>query len=121
MTKKVTDIRSKMTPNWIEKGRAVLDSLSEQDQENIVAFVFNLVLEDVRAGLKGEEAEVFFEMIDKELQKSHANCYFSDYVDGNAVGFTKDTKMCVLCTVKIRNILRAFGIKVDDPKTRRLH
>jgi len=116
MTKKVTDIRSKMTPNWIEKGKAVLGSLSEQDQETLIAFVFNLVLEDVKTGLKGEEAEVFFEMIDKEYQKYHAECYFSDDVDGNETGFTRDTKVCLLCAIKVKNILQAFGVDIENPK-----
>ena len=107
---KVTDIRSKMTPNWIEKGKEVLDSMSEQDQETLVAFVFNLILEDVKTGLKGENAEIFFEMIEKEFQKSHKDCYFSGQVDGNAVGFTKDTKVCVLCAVKVKNILRTVQL-----------
>ena len=108
MTKKVIDIRSRMTPNWLKKGQAVLNAMSEQDQETIIAFVFNIVLEDVRSGLKGEESDVFFEMIDKELQKFHP-CYFSDQIDGNAVGFTKNTKVCPLCAVKIENILRYHG------------
>jgi len=116
MTKKVTDIRSKMTPSWIEKGKAVLDSMSEQDRDIAIAFVFNIVLEDVKMGLRGEEAEVFFEMIDAEYEKFHKDCYFSDNVDRNETGFTQDTKVCLLCAIKVKNILRAFGLKVDDPQ-----
>jgi len=116
MTKKVIDIRSKMTPTWIEKGKAVLDSMSEREQETIIAFVFNLVMEDVKTGLRGEEAEVFFEMIEQEFQKVHKGCYFSDDVDGNAVGFTKETAVCLLCAAKVRNILRAFWLNVEEPR-----
>jgi len=112
---KVTDIRSRMTPNWIEKGRAVLDSMPEQDQETLIAFVFNLVMEDVKSGLKGEEAEVFFKMIDDEFRKAHSDCYFGIDTDGNTTKFTKDTKLCLICAVKVRNILRTFGYKVDEP------
>ena len=113
--KKVTDIRSKLTPAWIEKGKAALDSLSEQDQEYLVAFMFNLILTDVKMGLKGEEAEVFFEMIDDEFRKAHAGCYFGIETDGNEVNFTKETKLCLICAVKVNNILRAFGYKVNEP------
>ena len=90
--------------------------MSEQDQETLVAFVFNLILEDIKTGLRGEEAEVFFEMIDAEYEKFHKDCYFSDNVDGNETGFTQDTKVCLLCAIKVKNILRAFGLKVDDPQ-----
>jgi len=116
MTKKITDIRSKMTLNWIEKGRVVLNSMTEQDQGTIIAFVSTLILEDVKTGLKGEEAEVFFEMIDKEYQKLHRDCYFSDDVDGNETGFTRDTKVCLLCAIKVKNVLQAFGVDIENPK-----
>ena len=113
---KIVDIRTRMTPNWLERGKAVLESMSPDDQETIIAFVFNLVMEDVKAGLKGEEAEVFFEMIAEEFEKAHKGCYFSDDVDGNAVPFDNDTKVCPLCAVKIRNVLLAFGIDIEKPK-----
>jgi len=113
MTKKVIDIRTRMTPNWLEKGKAVLESMTDDDRETIIAFVFNLVMEDVKTGLSGENAEVFFEMIDKEFRKAHAHCYFSIDVDGNETPYTKDTELCLLCAVKMRNILRAFGKKTE--------
>jgi len=75
--------------------------MTEQDQETIVAYVFNMVLADVEMGLKGEDAEVFFEMIDQEYQKIHSGCYFSDQVDGNAVGFTQNTKVWRATTLRV--------------------
>ena len=88
--------------------------MSEQDQETIVAFVFNTVLSDVKMGLRGEEAEVFFEMIDDEFRKSHSDCYFGIDTDGNEVRFTENIKLCLMCAVKVRNILQAFGIKMEN-------
>jgi len=77
----VTDIRSKMTPNWIEKGKAILASMPEQDRDTLIAF----------------------------------GCYFGIEIDGNEVKFTKNTKLCLICAVKVRNILRAHGYKIEEP------
>ena len=100
---------------WVKKGETLYNSMNPEDQETIVGFVFRLVLGDVRMGLAGENTDEggFFQTIDAEYQKSHADCYFSDQVDGNAVRFIKNTKICVLCAVKVKNILRTF---MDKPK-----
>ena len=115
MAKKV-DIRSRMTPDWIQKGKAVLDKLTSNERDIVTAYMFNIILEDVKAGLRGEEADVFFEMIDQEFQKIHSGCYFSAQVDGNAVEFNANTNVCPLCAVKIKKVLQAFAIghkKID--------
>ena len=120
---KIVDIRTRMTPNWLEKGKAALESIAPDDRETIIAFVFNIVVEDLKAGLRGKKADVFFQIIIEEFEKAnpHKGCYFSDDVDGNAVPFNNDTKVCPLCAVKIRNVLLAFGIDIEKPKNKTLH
>jgi len=94
----------------IKAGKEILDALDQEDKENVIAFVFNIILEDVKMGLKGENAEIFFEIIAAEFQKPHSGCYFSQKIDGNAVDFNDNTEFCPICAVKVRNILRAYGV-----------
>jgi len=99
----IINIKDRMTPDWITKGKAVWNKLSEEDTVSITAFVFNLVLADVQMGVDGQEHEVFFERVNRIYQAAHAHCYFSDLIDGNETAYTG--QLCPLCAVKVRNIL----------------
>lgn len=119
---KIVDIRSRMIPEWIKAGKEILGGMSEENQEKIIAFIFNLVLEDVKAGLsRAEDGEIFFQTInkefeDKEFERGHKQCYFSLEVDGNEVRFTEDTNLCLICAVKMMNVLRAHGVDIGTPQ-----
>jgi len=113
----IRDINEKLLPEWLQKGKRVLDRLPDADREAVTAFIFNVVLADVKRGLEGEDAEVFFQAINQEYEKAHGHCYFNEQYDGNAVPFSDDTPLCLVCAVKVRNVLRWY---VDHPKPRYL-
>ena len=97
---KIYDLREKLTPPWIRKGKAAMDKLQPEEQDAAMAFMFNLILADVRNGLAGEDNEIFFDLINAEFEKGH-NCYFNPHIMPESIKFTDTTRVCKLCAIKL--------------------
>ena len=112
----IRDINTKLLPEWLQKGKRIVDKMKEHEREAVTAFIVNVVIADVKRGLDGEEADVFFKMINDLYIESHGHCYFNEQFDGNETPFSDDTSLCPICAVKARNVLRWYA---DNPQAKR--
>jgi hypothetical protein len=107
----------RLHPRYIREASKLLDTMPEKDIMNIAKLFWSIFLTEVRDGLERKELGPFFEMVDKLYEEAGygpgyaPNCYFCDHViDGNAEEFNLDSHLCLSCTVKVANVLTAFGI-----------
>uniref|UniRef100_A0A6H1Z9L4 Uncharacterized protein n=2 Tax=viral metagenome TaxID=1070528 RepID=A0A6H1Z9L4_9ZZZZ len=109
----VIDLNRRRDPEWLKKGWAILDKLTPDERNAVIVHVFNLALEDVKAGVDGQPHERFFAAIDEiyTAANPHRHCYFCTDIDGNAVEYTEAISICPICLVKVTNILSKFGIE----------
>lgn len=119
---KVIDISHR----WIETqepgSAAVMDLLNAMPKEEanaILQFALVYMVKEVEAGLglidSDDDMELLaFEQIDKVYQKAAEGCYFCDKsVDPNETRMDKDTKLCMMCQLKLRNFVEALGIPAN--------
>ena len=71
-------------PN-VRNGMRLFENLSREERELITGFIFGMIKFDVRTGLTGEDAEIFFDEIDAiyeefkaEAQENLNKCFFCD-------------------------------------------
>lgn len=102
-------------PEWAKRGDKLLSAMSAEDRNSVVSLVFNAVCHDVADGLTGEPDTVFFPVVNNMFEAGH-DCYFSEQYDGNETPFTADTPLCLICYVKVRNVLRACGVDENNLK-----
>lgn|GEM_PF-2053749 len=125
----------KLDLKFIREGRGVLAELNNEDSQDVLHYITNKFVHDVRKGLEGEigyKDSPFFEVVDKIYEEYKVRgCYFCDHdIDGNAVPFDypKTTKICLSCQLKIANLLVAFGINpkgifpgIGERKLQKMH
>ena len=87
-------------PPWVREGMSLFETMTPENRELMVKFVFTMIKADVATGLAGEEAGSFFEEIDELYAKVEADdvkiqntCFFCD--DG------ADTGLCMWHLMKI--------------------
>ena len=99
----------------LERGLEVLSQIQDDDSMAIVSLLIQSVMDEVEAGVTGQEIGPLFEMIDGIYRKAKdSKCYFcNEDVDPNETEFTKKTHLCLFCLLKVANILTAAGL---DPK-----
>jgi hypothetical protein len=109
------DFRKKAEdPKWATLGQKVLDMLPEEQRQAAIVFVINAIMYDIESGAEGEnDNAIFYKAAKAILDRTHEGCYFCDSIDGNATEFTRNTKVCMLCAVKVANILQACGVKPE--------
>jgi len=84
----------------------ILDAMPVDKRTKVIELVFQMVLDDVKSGVKGERAGIFFEQIALVYEDAHFPCYFSGQIDGNEIPFGEGTAyLCESCRVKLDNIL----------------
>ena len=105
----------KFDPASARRARELLDSLPREDVEAIILLVAGMFLDEIEDGLNDDEfnpeERPFFEAVNDLYRDAETGCYFCDYrIDGNEAEFNLDVHLCLLCMMKIANVLAAFGV-----------
>ena len=96
-----------------KRGRDLVNDLPIQDGLDIISYITVNTLFAALEEIKAKEGP-FFEKVDEIYKELKQPCYFcNEDIDPNEVEFTKDTRLCLFCLLKVGNILTAFGF---DPK-----
>ncbi|MBU1052651.1 MAG: hypothetical protein KKC46_02340 [Proteobacteria bacterium] len=102
---------------WYEEGIALVNSIDPDTASRIVTFLLTYVTTEVKVGLglldtEDDPGELkFFNKIADIFEKAAGGCYFcSKTIDPNADEFSKDTRACPACALKLANFVQALGI-----------
>ena len=103
-----------------EKGFNELEKIGLEKAGFIVEFIVQYIEKEVGVGLgvidAGETIETpIFDRIDDIYRDAASSCYFcaGTEIDPNEVGFTKSTKLCPICRMKLANVAKALGIETE--------
>ena len=122
MTNNIIDITKwlgKQEDDWVEKAMGILESLSPEEADLVVRFIFKHILLEVRTGLglsplpEGTEEPglIFYHEIDELYCEAARGCYFCDKtIDANEVEINRNTPICGWCQLKAANLLTACGL-----------
>lgn len=103
----------------VQEGLDVLQSLEPEEASVAIEFLLNYVFMEVRAGLGISDADVdvdietltIFNKIADIYEEAAGDCYFcSRSIDPNEDQIGADTKLCMLCKLKLGNFTEALGI-----------
>ena len=103
-------------------GRAILKNLPPDELEAVLNFLLEYVFDEVKLGLgvidppEGmEEPDIedlkIFNKIADIYEAAAGHCYFcSQAIDPNEDEFGPETKLCLMCKLKLANFTEAIGI-----------
>ena len=96
-------IKLDIAPKYIREAKKAFLDLPEKDAESVFNFIALILLNEVKKGIDGEEEGDFFKLINEMYDEvTPHGCYFCDTsIDVNAVGFDKDTVICMSCRTKL--------------------
>jgi hypothetical protein len=88
----------------------IAEEFGPEKIQEAMLYVTSLVLSEVEEGLSGRDATPAFLAINKIYQEYQKGCYFCNGgIDGNETEFNPDTQICLICQVKLANVLAAYG------------
>lgn len=108
---------SKVKNKEAKEALETLQAMTPERREQVIRFVFEVVKADLKIGLDGEDAGIFFDEISNIFEKAHLPCYFSGAIDGNETPFTEENAyVCEICRVKLNNILEYLNSSQGEKK-----
>jgi len=117
IAQKLLEKRSQENAAWIANGLDIIRQLSDKDADDVVNAVLGILLLECEIGLGISDYDLdeelkFFDAIDKVYQQAAGNCYFCNKeTDPNAKQFTRETRLCTDCQLKLANIMQFLGIQ----------
>lgn len=91
-----------------------LQAMPKKMEPYLEAFWLIIVADLVKSVAGEVEPGEFSQEIFDILSEGHKDCYFNDRIDGNAVPFSDGTTVCLLCAVKVRNILEYKEVRQKE-------
>lgn len=117
MTNKIIDLADLLSKRQQPPaGVKALRSIDEETANEIISFILNMTLAEVRIGLGLEDIDEnvdlkIFEKIDDLYNEAASDCYFcSKEIDPNEIQFSLETGLCMTCRFKLANFVQALGI-----------
>jgi hypothetical protein len=115
-------LKDKKPQQWFAAGKAVLDRMSEYDQEAVFNFMreYSLCEIAISRGIVEADMEVienddnfrFADQVQEIYNEAAHGCYFCTDNDPNAVEFDNSTVLCIGCQVKAVKMLKHYGVGV---------
>ena len=100
--------------NEAKKALKLLQATSDPDA--IIKVILEVIVAECELGLGLTELDDddmvldFFNQVNAVYQEAAGDCYFCCELDPNEVKFDRNTSLCMICKMKMRNFLRAIGI-----------
>ena len=91
------------------------NDIPEEKRGDLLEYLINLMLDDVRKGVSGKDETPLFKVIDEIYDEYRPKgCYFCDStIDGNELEFNPDRNICLECGLKVANLLVACGLSKE--------